>query len=122
MRRNIPEDSRVREILEGSFGPHLPDADGPHDVVVEFSAAKAHLVSSRAWHPTQQVVALPSGRLRLSFHIPSLAPLVSWILEWGPHAQAVAPAALVAKVRAELVAALAQYDELQSVPKFRDHL
>ncbi|MEO8846340.1 MAG: HTH domain-containing protein, partial [Kofleriaceae bacterium] len=32
----IPEDSRVREVLEGAFGPHLADAEGPHDVVVEF--------------------------------------------------------------------------------------
>ena len=34
----IPADSRVRSVLEGAFGPHLPDAGGPHDVVVEFTA------------------------------------------------------------------------------------
>jgi hypothetical protein len=56
----------------------LPDPNGPHDVVVEFSAEKAHLVSSREWHP-------------------SLVPLVSWILELGPHARVVAPLALVAR-------------------------
>ena len=43
----IPEGSAVRDVLHGSFGPHLRDDDGPHDVVVEFSADKAHLVASR---------------------------------------------------------------------------
>jgi predicted DNA-binding transcriptional regulator YafY len=105
----IPEDARVREVLEGSFGPHLPDATGPHDVTVEFSAEKANLVSSREWHPSQQAHKLDDGRVRLSFRAPSLAPLVSWILEWGPHARAVAPPALAENVRNELVAALAQY-------------
>ncbi|MEO8548866.1 MAG: WYL domain-containing protein, partial [Kofleriaceae bacterium] len=106
----IPENSRVREVLEGSFGPHLPDVGGPHDAVVEFSAEKAHLVSSRTWHPSQQVETLPNGRLQLRLRVPSLAPLVSWILEWGPHALAVAPAALVSNVRRELAAALLQYE------------
>ena len=105
----IPEDSRVRAVLEGAFGPHLPDADGPHDVVVDFSAEKAHLMSSRAWHPTQQLATLASGRVRLSMRVPSLAPLVSWILEWGPHAHAVAPSALVTNVQRELAAALDHY-------------
>jgi predicted DNA-binding transcriptional regulator YafY len=105
----IPADSRVRSVLEGAFGPHLPDAGGPHDVVVEFTAEKAHLVASREWHPTQQVAKLPSGRVRVSFRAPSLTPLVSWVLEWGPHARVIAPAALVANVQRELAAALAQY-------------
>jgi predicted DNA-binding transcriptional regulator YafY len=105
----IPEDSRVRDVLAGAFGPHLPDAAGPHDVVVEFSAEKAHFVSLREWHPTQHVTTLPDGRLRICFRAPNLLPLVSWILEWGPHARAVAPASLVANVRKELAEALGQY-------------
>lgn len=105
----LPETSRLREVLEGAFGPHLPDADGPYDVVVEFSAEKAHLVSSREWHPSQRVSRLRDGGVRLSFRALSLAPLVSWILEWGPHARAVSPEALVALVSGELDAARAQY-------------
>lgn len=105
----IPEGSRVGEVLAGSFGPHLPDATGPHEVVVEFSAEKAHLVSSREWHPSQTVTALKNGRVRITFSAPSLAPIISWILEWGPHARAIAPAALVEQVVGELDAAHAQY-------------
>jgi hypothetical protein len=63
----IPTDARVRQVLEGSFGPHLPDATGPHETIIEFSAARANLVSSRQWHPTQLLVDLPDGRVRLTF-------------------------------------------------------
>ncbi len=106
----IPTDAPVREILEGSFGPHLPDATGPHDVVVEFGKAKAHLVSSREWHPSQQITQLPDGSIRLAFRAPSIAPLVSWILEWGPHARAMSPLALVDQIKRELAEAHARYE------------
>lgn len=106
----IPEDSSVRSLLEGAFGPHLIDADGPHDVVVEFSAAKAHLVSSREWHPSQRITHVAGGGARLELQVASLAPLVSWILEWGPYARVVAPLALVQNVRAELRGALRHYE------------
>ena len=105
----IPEDSSVRRLLEGAFGPHLIDANGPHDVVVEFSPAKAHLVSSREWHPSQRITRIAGGGVRVEFRVPSLAPLVSWILEWGPHARAIGPELLVKSVTRELKEALAQY-------------
>lgn len=107
----IPEKSRVREVLEGAFGPHLPDRDGPHEVVVEFSAVKAQLVSSREWHPSQRVTASSDGRVRVGFRVPSLAPIVSWVLEWGPHARVIAPHALVDRLKSELQQALAQYGD-----------
>ncbi len=111
----IPEQSRVRAVLEGSFGPHLPDRDGPHEVIVEFSAAKAQLVSSREWHPSQQVTALSDGCVRVGFRAPSLAPVVSWVLEWGPHPRAIAPDALVAQVVSELDEARARYPSVHRV-------
>ena len=81
----IPPDTKVRDVLTGEFGPHLPDSTEPHTVVVEFSAEKAHLVASREWHPTQEVTALADGRVRLTLRAPSLAPIVSRVLEWGPR-------------------------------------
>lgn len=106
---SIPADFDIRQHLHGAFGPHLVDETGPHDVVAEFSAAKAALASSREWHPSQRIETRPDGRVRISFRVPHLAPIVSWILEWGPHARAIAPPELVASVRNELVAAAAQY-------------
>jgi predicted DNA-binding transcriptional regulator YafY len=107
---DIPEGSDVRDVLLGAFGPHLVDENGPHDVIVEFSAEKAHLVASREWHATQVVSRLANGGVRLALTAPSLAPIVSWVLEWGPHARAIAPDLLVEKVTSELDAARRQYD------------
>jgi predicted DNA-binding transcriptional regulator YafY len=105
----IPPEFDMRKFMHGAFGPHLADDSGPHDVVVEFSREKAHLVASRTWHPSQKLEQLDDGRLRLAFQVPSLAPVVSWVLEWGPHAQAIAPAALVHDVVDELDRARSLY-------------
>jgi len=93
----------------GPFGPHLADENGPHEVVVEFSRDKALYATSRTWDESQQLDARPDGRVRISLRVPALAPVVSWVLEWGPHARAIAPEQLVAQVRSELDAARAQY-------------
>ena len=106
----MPADFNMRSVLHGAFGPHLPDERGPHHVVVEFSREKALLVASRTWHPRQHVEQIAGGRVRLSFEVPHLAPVVSWILEWGPHARAIAPDALVAEIVRELDSARAQYE------------
>jgi predicted DNA-binding transcriptional regulator YafY len=105
----IPDDRRLRDMLEGAFGPHLGETNAPHDVVVEFSAEKAPLVSTRIWHPSQRVTKQPNGAIRIAFAAPNLAPVVSWVLEWGPHARAIAPTQLVEQVRRELGAALDLY-------------
>ena len=105
----VPAGFNIRNALHGAFGPHLVDANGPHDVVVEFSRDKALLASSRTWHPTQRIDELRSGRVRITMRVPHLAPVVSWILEWGPHAQAIAPVDLVTQVKAELDEARSQY-------------
>lgn len=105
----VPAGFNIRDALHGAFGPHLVDAGGPHDVVVEFSRDKALLASSRTWHPTQRIEQLRDGRVRIALRVPHLAPVVSWILEWGPHACAIAPTSLVARVKTELDAACLQY-------------
>ena len=106
---SLPQTARIREVLEGAFGPHLPDAGGPHHVIVEFNASKAQFVATREWHPSQEITNLPDGGIRVAVRVPSLAPIVSWVLEWGPHARAIAPDALVRDVIRELDGARAQY-------------
>lgn len=105
----MPVDFHIRNALHGAFGPHLVEESGPQEVVVEFSREKAHLVSTRTWHKTQLILELNDGRIRLTFEAPNLAPVVSWILEWGPHARAIAPEQLVSNVTSELKAAWSQY-------------
>jgi predicted DNA-binding transcriptional regulator YafY len=78
-------------------------------VVIEFSAERAAFVRARVWHPTQVFEELPDGRVRLTFTCASLIPVVSWVLEWGPHARAIEPPALVAEIVGELDAARRAY-------------
>ena len=105
-----PADFRIAAVLNGAFGIHAATTDRPPQrVVIEMSAARAELVRSRLWHPTQQLEELPDGRVRLAFTCANLTPVVSWVLEWGPHARAIAPPELVDKVVAELDAARAGY-------------
>ena len=105
----IPADFSIAEVLHGAFGIHVGQPDKSTNVVVEFSREKASLVKARAWHPTQQLESTGSGGVRLSLTVTNLKPLVSWILEWGPHARAIEPPELVARVVEELDAARRQY-------------
>jgi predicted DNA-binding transcriptional regulator YafY len=102
---------RIADALHGAFGIHIADPGRAQQVVIEFSKAKAHLVAARLWHPTQTIESLADGRVRLTFSCANLAPVVSWALEWGPHARVVAPTELVDAVRLELRHALASYDQ-----------
>jgi len=105
-----PADFRIAAVLDGAFGIHAATTDRPpHRVVIEFSAARAAFVRARLWHPTQAFEELPDGRVRLAFTCASLTPVVSWVLEWGPHARALEPPALVADVIAELDGARRNY-------------
>ena len=49
------------------------------------------------------------GGVRFTFSCANLTPVVSWVLEWGPHARVVAPDELRAQVIGELDRARALY-------------
>jgi predicted DNA-binding transcriptional regulator YafY len=102
-----PAGFQLGELLDGSFGIHV--AGERRRVVVEISADKAPLVRARVWHPAQEIREVAGGRVQLAFPCASFAPVVSWILEWGPHAKAIEPPELVAEVVRELDAARAAY-------------
>jgi proteasome accessory factor B len=104
-----PATFRITELLNGAFGIHVRSGPSPHRVVIEFSAERAAYVRARVWHPTQIFDELPDHRVRLTFTCASLIPVVSWVLEWGPHARAIEPPELVASIVAELDAARRAY-------------
>lgn len=96
-------------MLHGAFGVHVGDPANAKRVVVEFSAEKTELVAGRIWHPTQELKRVAGGRMRLTFTCTNLIPVVSWILQWGPHAKVTEPSELVAIVIDELDRARRQY-------------
>lgn len=105
----VPNDFKIDDVLHGAFGIHVSGAREAQRVVVEFSREKAPFVEARRWHPSQTLERLGNGRVRLSFSVTNLTPVVSWILEWGPHARALSPPQLVKLVISELGGALTQY-------------
>jgi len=106
---DVPADFKIDEVLHGAFGIHVGEPGKSIKVVVEFTCEKAALVQARAWHPTQKTERTSDGAIRLSFTVANLDPLVSWVLEWGPHARAIDPPELVARVIDELDAARRRY-------------
>ena len=77
--------------------------------MIDFGKSKGAYVRARRWHRTQEFTELPDGQLRLTFTCRNLQPIVSWVLEWGPHARAIEPVELIDSVVSELRQALARY-------------
>jgi len=105
----VPADFAVSKLLHGAFGVHVGDPADERRVEIEFSREKASLVSARRWHPTQTIERGADGSVVLAFSVTNLTPVVSWILEWGPHARVIEPRELVERVVAELDQARARY-------------
>ena len=105
----VPSDFRVDEFFQGAFGIFV-GGDQRH-VVVDFAAPVRARAEARQWHRTQKLKPLPDGGVRLSFHASNLTQVVGWVLEWGSHARAVEPPALVSAVTRELRAATAHYSK-----------
>jgi predicted DNA-binding transcriptional regulator YafY len=95
---------KLAEIFDGPFSLFMgKKGQAPHTCVIEFSAAKKKLVQRRQWRSgtNQRIEEVEGGRVRLTIEVANLMPVVSFVLRWGPHAKALAPAELVAQVAAE---------------------
>ena len=92
-------DRRLFGILEGP----------PQKILIKFSRDVAYLLKERQWHPTQTIVTRKDGSVVLSMKAGGLEEVITWVLSWGPHAKALAPAELVKEVKEELSAAAKQY-------------
>ncbi|MEQ1503702.1 MAG: WYL domain-containing protein [Myxococcota bacterium] len=104
-----PADWELDRWLAGRFGLTLINEQFD-DVVLEFSAAVAHLVRAREWHPSQSVHDLPEGKVLLTMHTAG-SELVRFVLEWGKQCRVLGPTWLRDQVVDELRVALAGYGE-----------
>src|SRR6185369_8336791 len=100
-RFEIPDDYHPEKHFKGAFGIVTEE---PLAIRVRFSAAIAHAIADRIWHPTQTVTRLPDGSLELAFTAGGRMEIVSWVLSYGSHAELLEPPEL----RAELAASAAQ--------------
>lgn len=88
----------LEKQLRDSFGIH--SREGDFSVVVRFDESVADYIREKRWHPSQKLEELPDGGVELRLRLGSLVEVERWILGWGGRARVLAPAELVASVRA----------------------
>ncbi len=98
---------QVEQYLSTSFLAER--GDEAVEVVIAFDADQAPYIRERVWHETQRIEEQPDGGLVLHFSSGALGEIRRWVLSYGRHARALAPADLVAAVAAELRAATQVY-------------
>jgi predicted DNA-binding transcriptional regulator YafY len=103
-----PADFKLDDFIDDSFGVHVSKGP-PQHVVIEFSKERATYARGRVWHRTQVVEEQRDGTMRLSFTCRNLAPVVSWVLGWGPHARVIEPPELVDMIVDDLDGARGHY-------------
>ena len=91
--RKFSLDQRLRD----SFG--VRTGEGDFAIRVQFSEFAADYIREKKWHPSQQLIELPEGRLELRVQLSSLVEIQRWILGWGGQAVALTPPELVESVR-----------------------
>jgi predicted DNA-binding transcriptional regulator YafY len=98
------------ELPDDAFAHSLGVNQGtPEKIDVLFAAKIARYVRERVWHPSQELVELPDGSLRLTLHVVNDWAWKSWILGFGALATVTAPDSLAADITTELRAALENY-------------
>jgi proteasome accessory factor B len=107
-RFELPDGYDPEERFRGAFG--IVD-EASLAVRVRFSAAIAHAIADRLWHPTQTIVRHKDGSLELAFTAGGRMEILSWILSYGSHAELLEPPDL----RTELAATAAQMAAVYSV-------
>lgn len=58
----------------------------------------------RVWHPSQELVPLRDGKVRMTLRVADTRELVGWILSFGRRVKVVGPTELRDKVRKEALA------------------
>lgn len=105
VRRNsfeVPMNFSLDDKLVSAFELPIGDPRNAKRVVVEFTKERAAYVRAREWHKHQTLQELPDGSVVLSFTCINLAPIVSWVHEWGPHALVLEPPELLEIVEREV--------------------
>lgn len=72
-------------------------------------AFAARLVKERTWHHSQEIHQLPNEEIELKMRLTSTVEISRWILSWGEHAKAVAPAELARDIERTLRKTLGGY-------------
>jgi proteasome accessory factor B len=72
-------------------------------------APTAQRARENRWHPSQQAIERPDGRLELRFVVGGLLEITPWVLSWGEAVEVLAPPELRSRVAATARAQLNRY-------------
>jgi proteasome accessory factor B len=101
------ENLDAESIFSGSF--QIIEAPDREEVALEFAPGSARFVRERRWHPSQEVVDLPGGKIRLTLQVPLSVELTQWILSYGEEVKVLEPRALKQEVARRLTEAARRY-------------
>jgi predicted DNA-binding transcriptional regulator YafY len=100
--------------LDSGFG--MFRGSQPYLVEIEFDEYQARWLRERsAFHPTEQREELPDGRLRLRLTVTALDGVKRFVMQYGAHAQVLAPEELRLEIREELSRSLKLYERSRDV-------
>ena len=95
-----PVDFRISDYLDVGF--RKVRGQGPaQSVRLRFTAAAAHYVREKLWHPTQKLREHEDGSLTLTFRVNHLLEVKRWVLSFGADCDVLAPKELKMTIKAE---------------------
>jgi predicted DNA-binding transcriptional regulator YafY len=104
---------------QAGFSPHdwqqtgfrIESNEQVFEVSIRFDAAQAIYIRERHWHATQRLEEQADGGLILHFQASGLGEITRWVLQYGAHAEVLAPPELRERVRCEVGAMQDIYQE-----------
>ncbi|MFA5265144.1 MAG: WYL domain-containing transcriptional regulator [Opitutaceae bacterium] len=110
-RHFTPPKFDAHRYLAGSFG--LFTGEQEWAVRVWFDAFAAPFIRERRWHVSQEIGAGRDGGIEVQLRLNNLIDVQRWILAWGSHAEALAPAELRETLAREVALLSARYKKPQ---------
>ena len=102
-----PTDYDPAEMLRGNLGAYTGTEQ--HTIRLRLRDHAANDARKKKWHDSQTREELPDGRLEITLQLNNLVDITHRVLYWGPQVEVLSPPELLARVRAAMQAALAQY-------------
>ena len=105
-----PESFELKQHLSHTLGVYAPNSgEQVRTVRIRFAPEAARYICEHRWHESQQLEVQSDGSLICSLELASLREVESWILSFGPRAEALEPVELRESIAAALRRALLSY-------------
>ena len=96
---------------------HVQVGEASSEVAIHFDSKQAPYIRNRQWHATQSVAEHKDGSLTLRFTTSGLEAVARWVLQYGRHAEVLAPKGLRDMVAEEASALAKAYGTARRVTR-----